>query len=493
MAERVDHGRAGSGTHEASAAQDPVASPSAALVQRLVVQGRGDPDQTAAVISAHPALKAEILAALQRSHGNAFVLSVMMRLGAQGASGPLSEEEIYAQRRAQSEDKWKNDPMLARALARHRGEQVEPPLAAPAATGSTQPAATPTTLPAAPEAAAAIASAPAAIPAAPTAGMPDERNVYEANRAAHDERWKSDPMYARAMARIRGPVAAAPAAEQPLAAPATTPEALAASEPEAVAALAPEAVAAPGAATAPPISSTREGLDSLNTPGAYDYRLQRVERLRQDILTGSETEISPDVTPETREQTREHIHQLSNEQLAAIQGYTSQDYKAINSAMRAPDADPAKAARLAGYIAAIHGGLDQLPSYEGEVYRGTSMSRAMWADWERAYAGGLPVSDAAFSSSSKSEAVAEDFLEQTRADDKVSVFCKIQSRSGKQVEFLSKTANELEVLFRGGAKFKIVYIADGTGPDGRPRKEVMLREVVDDERPGDGGRAGGMA
>jgi hypothetical protein len=236
---------------------------------------------------------------------------------------------------------------------------------------------------------------------------------------------------------------------------------------------------------AAPMSSTKEGLESLNTPGAYDYRLERVERLRQDILTGSQTEISPDVSPETIALMRANIHRLTNEQLAAIQGYTSQDYKAINSAMRKPDADPEQAARLAGYIQAISGGLDALPGYEGEVYRGTAMSRTKWAAWEQAHAAGLPVSDAAFSSSSRSEAVAEDFLDQTHDDDKVSVFCKIQSRTGRQVEFLSKTANELEVLFRGGAKFKIIYIADSTGPDGRPRKEVMLREVVDDDRTGD--------
>jgi hypothetical protein len=523
VAERFEREQASLGVHDATPARGDQAAQATATARKLVLSGRGDPAQVAAGMRANPALQAEMVAYMQTAFGNAFVQAVVTALrtqdsGAAAAAtetaaptpppaptrrkpgGPISEEEIYADRHAYSENKWKNDPMLARAMARQRGEAVEelpinPELGAPsasAAPASAAPAtATATTATSAP-AASVSAAAPTSSAAPPSRGMPDERNVYEANRAAYDERWKTDPMYERAMARIRarkagGGESAAPAAEA--AAPAAAPAA------EVAAPAAAAEVAAPAAAAeaAAPMSTTKEGLESLNSEGAFDYRLQRVERLRQDVLTGSETEISPDVSPEMVALMRDNIGKLTNEQLAAIQGYTSQDYKSINAVMRNPNADPAKTARLAGYISAISSGLAALPSYEGEVYRGTAMSQRVWSDWERAYAAGTPVSDAAFSSSSKSEAVAEDFLDQTRADGKVSVFCKIQSRSGKQVEFLSKTANEVEVLFRGGAKFKIVYITDSTGPDGKPRKEVMLREVADDEAAGGGrgGQAGG--
>src|SRR5215216_4580482 len=116
--------------------------------------------------------------------------------------------------------------------------------------------------------------------------------------------------------------------------------------------------------------------------------------------------------------------------------------------MREPGHDPEKTSALTGYCDAVSAGLAALPDYEGEVYRGTAMSERIWTLWQQAHASGGTVSDAAFSSSSKSEDVAEDFLRNNRADGKVPVFCRIQSRSGKQIEFLSKTANEAEVLFK---------------------------------------------
>lgn len=233
---------------------------------------------------------------------------------------------------------------------------------------------------------------------------------------------------------------------------------------------------------APAKSTTKEGIDSLNTEGSYDYRLGKVEQIRNDMLTGSQEAISPDVSPQVLEDTRPHLGAggITTDQMVAIQGYTSQDYLAVNKVLRQPEANPEQTAKLAGYVESIRGGLNNLPSYEGEVFRGTAMSQRIWGMWQQAHAEGGHVSDAAFSSSSKDETVAEDFLAKTRDPSKVPVFCRILSRTGKQVEFLSRTANEAEVLFNTGAKFKIIYIEDGVGPDGQPRKEVFLREVVDE-------------
>lgn len=232
------------------------------------------------------------------------------------------------------------------------------------------------------------------------------------------------------------------------------------------------------------VSTTKEGIDSLNTEGSYDYRMGKVQQIRNDMLTGSQDYISPDVSPQVIEATKPHLGAggITDDQMVAIQGYTSQDYLAVNKVLRQPEANPEQTAKLAGYVASIRAGLDNLPSYEGEVFRGTAMSERIFGMWQRAHAEGGTVSDAAFSSSSKDEQVAEDFLAKTRDPTKVPVFCRILSRTGKQVEFLSRTANEAEVLFNTGAKFKIIYIEDGVGPDGFPRKEVFLREVVDDDR-----------
>jgi hypothetical protein len=232
---------------------------------------------------------------------------------------------------------------------------------------------------------------------------------------------------------------------------------------------------APGAVNK---SSAQEGLDALNSQGSYDYRIEKVKQIREDILTGSRKAISPEVTDEAIERMKQHIHNLSDEELAAIQGYSSQDYEKINPVLRNPNADPAMTAKLQGYVDAVRSGLEKLPPYEGEAYRGTSMSQGTWKKWEDAYRNGSPISDAAFSSSSASEEVAEEFLARGRDPAKVPVFARIQSRTGKEIEFLSKTASEAEVLFSTDTEFQIIAIDDVVGPDGQMRKEVFLKEIV---------------
>ncbi len=235
--------------------------------------------------------------------------------------------------------------------------------------------------------------------------------------------------------------------------------------------------AAPGAAH-DEHAELRAGIDSVNTEGSFDYRVEKMKQIREDIVHGTNDHLDPDVNPEVAELMKDHIGNVSDAQLAAIQGYSSEDYKHINEVMRHPEADPARTARLKPYIDAIEQGLAGLPPYEGEVYRGAAVDRSRFDSWVAAQASGEPISDPAFSSSSKNEGVADDFIRKNMAPDKVPVFMRIQSRSGKQIEFLSRTANEAEVLFKGGAKFKIMYIEDTVGPDG-PRKELLLKEIID--------------
>ncbi len=337
---------------------------------------------------------------------------------------------------------------------------------------------------------------------APTAPVSGEQDVYEANAAASDARAQKDSFLQKALARHAAAKAAAQQAAEPqkveaeVAAaeapqvketvtepPAETTPVTAAPADLSSAFQTAQTTPAPAPQAAPaPIASTREGIDSLNVAGSYDYRMEKVQQIRNDMVTGSQDYISPDVSPDVIAQTTPHLGEggITDDQMVAIQGYTSQDYQAVNKVLRQPEADPAQTAQLAGYVASIRAGLDNLPSYEGEVFRGTAMSQRHWGKWEQAHAEGGTVSDAAFSSSSRDEQVAEDFLAKTRDTTKVPVFCRVLSRTGKQVEFLSRTANEAEVLFNAGARFKIIYIEDGVGPDGLPRKEVFLREVVDD-------------
>jgi ADP-ribosyltransferase exoenzyme len=229
-----------------------------------------------------------------------------------------------------------------------------------------------------------------------------------------------------------------------------------------------------------PRATAEQGMDSLATQGSFKYRLERVQQIREGIMSGTLDHVDPDVSPEVIAQMKKHLGKISNDQLAAIQGYTSEDYENLNRTMRRPGADAKRTELLSGYIEEVRTGLAALPSYEGEVYRGLNLVPAIWAEWEKAFESGGTVADKAFSSSSTDTGIAEGFLKKGRAENKIPVYAQVLSRSGKQVEFISRSAFEHEVLFAGGAKFKVISIADGIGPDGLPRKEVFLREVLDE-------------
>ncbi len=177
---------------------------------------------------------------------------------------------------------------------------------------------------------------------------------------------------------------------------------------------------------------------------------------------------SPEVAPA--------IEDLSSDEHHALRRYTSQDYAEINSVLRG-QADPEQAAALEGTIELIREGLGKLESYEGEVYRGTTLSPALFERWSEAHGAGEPVFDPAFSSSSRELEVAEDFLRNDRRDDRIPVLMTILSRSGKDVSELSRTPEEAEVLFDAATQFKILRMLEGVGPDGRDRKEIFLREL----------------
>src|SRR5262249_2021838 len=59
---------------------------------------------------------------------------------------------------------------------------------------------------------------------------------------------------------------------------------------------------------------------------------------------------------------------VTDEQIAAMIGYTMEDYKLLNAALRSRD--PIKLQALAPYIERARDGLQALPSYQGTVFRG---------------------------------------------------------------------------------------------------------------------------
>ena len=133
---------------------------------------------------------------------------------------------------------------------------------------------------------------------------------------------------------------------------------------------------------------------------------------------------------------------LTQEEIAAIIGYTGMDYSLLNSALRSNTAK--RVQKLAPYIDRIKGGLSQLPDHVGVVYRGASPP----ADVVAKYVVGNVVEEAAFTSTSLAKGSAfQGKIQYT-----------IVSKTGKKINFLSMFGNEGEVLFAPGARFKILEV-----------------------------------
>jgi len=143
---------------------------------------------------------------------------------------------------------------------------------------------------------------------------------------------------------------------------------------------------------------------------------------------------------------------------------TDDGYRQMNGHMRQPGsaADPNIQAR----VDATNKGLDQLPSYEGTTYRGTNLPQSVVDHIN----GGGRLSDAAFSSSSREQSVAEGFI---RHHEPNPTRITVEGHSGVNVKPFSSMQLEDEILFRGGTEFDVVEnFVDANGV-----RTLVIREV----------------
>jgi hypothetical protein len=152
------------------------------------------------------------------------------------------------------------------------------------------------------------------------------------------------------------------------------------------------------------------------------------------------------------------LKNIPTEDLVAVRGYTSSDYAEINRALRS--GDPAELKRLDAYIKAAESGLNQLPSYRGEVFRGTDLPPEVASK----YKAGEVVTEDAFTSTSAE--FGREFSGNTQFI--------IESQNGKRIDYLSEFPSETEVLFAPNSQFKVleVEVDPSTG-----RRQIMMNEV----------------
>lgn len=154
------------------------------------------------------------------------------------------------------------------------------------------------------------------------------------------------------------------------------------------------------------------------------------------------------------------IKDIPTEDLVAIKGYTSEDYEMLNPALR--NSDEKELNRLNPYIKVAESGLSQLPSYKGIIYRGVDLDK--YPELVRKYNVGEVITEKAFTSSS---------IVKERAFNKDTLMI-IESKTGKDVSFLSDYPDEKEILFKPGTRFEVekVYRDRETG-----KRVIRLKEV----------------
>lgn len=143
------------------------------------------------------------------------------------------------------------------------------------------------------------------------------------------------------------------------------------------------------------------------------------------------------------------INTLSNTELNSVNVYSTEAHKKINPSLRdgiiAADDSPKKLdENKLAYTQTMVSGMNKLPPYKGQVYRHSSL----FAGYNEVNQVGATVSDMAFMSTtylatSLKALFGSDILE------------IIVSKSGRFIKPLSKAADEDEVLFKPGTRFKV--------------------------------------
>ncbi|MBS2545383.1 hypothetical protein KGQ19_00725 [Catenulispora sp. NL8] len=140
------------------------------------------------------------------------------------------------------------------------------------------------------------------------------------------------------------------------------------------------------------------------------------------------------------------------ELLTAVKGYTGNAfYRAMNDALRSED--PARTAPWANHVEVINAGLDQLPPYEGSVFRGIRVfDDAEAATIAAKYEPGQVITENAFMSTG----VGHGFSGKVQLE--------VESLTGRDIKPISHVPGEGEILFKAGTKFEVVSRAqDASG------------------------------
>jgi NAD:arginine ADP-ribosyltransferase len=145
---------------------------------------------------------------------------------------------------------------------------------------------------------------------------------------------------------------------------------------------------------------------------------------------------------------------MTPEELTAVKYYSDSGYGCMNSYLRE---QTKKNENLEPLIEAMNSGLSKLPNYLGVVRRGGNLPASVRAK----HTVGSTVDYPAFTSTSTAAGFGSNDL------------FMIYSQTGKPIMGFSSHAGEHEVLFRSGAKFKVLDVQN----DGKGRSYFVMKEI----------------
>ena len=149
-----------------------------------------------------------------------------------------------------------------------------------------------------------------------------------------------------------------------------------------------------------------------------------------------------------------------------IRYYTGPAHEALNTALKSQgNLSP----ELLEFKNVLNGALDKLPNYENIVYRGLGEVESIGAEF---WTVGQKISSPAFTSSSKSLNIAEQYMNFRGGH----VIYQIESKSGKLIEDVSLLPADQEVLFKTGREFEVLIPAT-PNPNNPSILVVTLKEL----------------
>jgi hypothetical protein len=173
----------------------------------------------------------------------------------------------------------------------------------------------------------------------------------------------------------------------------------------------------------------------LPKPSSGSFTPQEVADFN-DLVALSGEMSAKEWTAFAKEKTKQHSLPMSAGECAHIVAYSSHAYKKTNAELRAGVMDES----TWKHVSQLNGALDKLPKHKGVVSRKTSLTAEQFA----LYQPGKIVEERGFTSTSKNPGTwtgSHRFV--------------VTSKSGRDIQRISKHPDEAEVLFKSGTRFKI--------------------------------------